>query len=499
VSQPDHDAAGVEKQSDRLRRPNAWAWGICWLMFASTILNYMDRQAIAIVRPQIKDAFAIATDKDFGWVLAAFMMTYALFQVPAGYLVDLYDLRRSYAAAVAWWSTAAVATALVPSLGMLIVCRVLLGVGESFNWPCALRVTGRVLPPADRSLGNGIFNSGAAVGAVVTPIAVAYLVHVSGWRAAFLVIGAAGFIWVAAWLILVQGENRRLLAKIDRKSKKPADELLDFNDRRLSQMARFAFGAVFTASIAVALSAFRYGQEAIWLGIALAMLGTLAVAALLPIKELTGADWATSLGEVVRHRRFWILVVVSVSINICWHFLINWTPTYLKDERGLTFETSSYLSAIPFLAADGGNLGGGWLSRKLASLGMSTTRARLLVMSFCTLLILVGTGISVARDHTTAVLILSIMAAGTAAFMANYFAFCQEVSLRHTGLVVGYLGGVGNLFVARFQPFAGFVKDRTGSFSLIFLLIGLAPLVGLAALYWGWNDQGHGEVEPDAR
>jgi ACS family hexuronate transporter-like MFS transporter len=466
-------------------------------MFAATILNYMDRQTIAIVRPQIKEAFGIASDSDFGWVLAAFMMTYALFQVPAGYLVDLSDLRWSYAAAVAWWSLAAVATALVPSLGMLIVCRVLLGVGESFNWPCALQVTGRVLPAADRGLGNGIFNSGAAVGAVVTPIVVAFLVRVSGWRAAFLVIGAAGFIWVAAWLILVQGENRRLLAKTDRRSKRPVADLLDFNDRRLSQTARIAFGTVFIASIAVALSAFRYGQETIWLGIALIMLGPLAVAAVLPVKELAGADWAESLGDVVRRRRFWVLMVVSVSINICWHFLINWTPAYLKDERGLTFQTSSFLSAIPFLAADGGNLGGGWLSRKLAARGLSPTHARLVVISLCTLLILAGIGVSVARDDATAVLILSIMAAGTAAFMANYFAFTQEVSSRHTGLVVGYLGGVGNLFVARFQPFAGFVKDRTGSFSLIFLLIGLAPLVGLATLFWGWNERKHDKVEPD--
>jgi MFS transporter, ACS family, hexuronate transporter len=487
VSQPDRAGASVAGRTDGPPRANAWAWGICWLMFASTILNYMDRQAIAIVRPQIKETFGIATDADFGWVLAAFMMTYALFQVPAGYLVDLHDLRWSYAAAVAWWSMAAVATALVPSLGMLVVCRVLLGVGESFNWPCALGVTGRVLPAADRSLGNGIFNSGAAVGAVVTPLVVAGLVQVSGWRAAFLVIGAAGFIWVAAWLLLVQGENRRLLAKSNRK--KTSDKLFDSNDRRLSQVARIGFGTVIIASIAVALTAFRFGQNSIWLGIALAMLGPLVVAATLPVGELAGADWASSLGEVVRHRRFWVLMVVSVSINICWHFLINWTPAYLKDERGLTFQTSTVLSAIPFLAADGGNLGGGWLSRKLASRGLSPTRARLLVMSLCTLLILSGIGVSVARDDATAVLILSIMAAGTAAFMANYFAFTQEVSSRHSGLVVGYLGGVGNLFVARFQPFAGFVKDRTGSFSLIFLLIGLAPLVGLAALLWGWKEQ----------
>ena len=73
--------------------------------------------------------------------------------------------------------------------------------------------------------------------------------------------------------------------------------------------------------------------------------------------------------------------------------------------------------------------------------------------------------------------------------MANYFAFTQEVSSRHTGLVVGYLGGIANLFVAGFQPFAGMVKDKTGSFSLIFLLIGIAPLVGLAALLWGWQEE----------
>jgi MFS transporter, ACS family, hexuronate transporter len=117
VSQPDHDTASVEVRTDGPLRANAWAWGICWLMFASTILNYMDRQAISIVRPQIKETFGIVTDADFGWVLAAFMMTYALFQVPAGYLVDHHDLRWSYAAAVAWWSLAAVATALVPAWG----------------------------------------------------------------------------------------------------------------------------------------------------------------------------------------------------------------------------------------------------------------------------------------------------------------------------------------------------------------------------------------------
>ena len=487
MSQRDGSADPSGSRDERTPRANAWAWGLCWLMFASTVLNYMDRQTVSLVRPQIRETFAITADVDFGWVLAAFSLTYALFQVPAGFLVDRWDLRWSYAAAVAWWSLAAMATALAPSLGMLILCRALLGVGESFNWPCALRVTARVLPPSDRSLGNGIFNSGAAVGAVVTPIVVTALAQVFGWRTAFLVIGLAGFVWVAAWLILVQGAHRRLLAKPD--PDEAVDDRLSAGLPRLSSAARIAFGSVFVAAFAVASLAISYGMSAIWLGIALAMLGPLAVAKLLPRAQLQGARWAVSLADVVRHPRFWVLVVVSVSINICWHFLINWIPAYLKDERGLTYQNSNLLSAVPFLAADIGNLGGGWFSRRLASSGWNTVRARKMVMSLCTLLILAGVGVSQAYNDTTAVILLAVMATGTAAFMANYFAFTQEVSSRHTGLVVGYLGGVGNLFVAGFQPFAGKVKDLTGSFSLIFVLVGLAPLVGMAALLWGWNER----------
>ena len=90
-----------------------------------------------------------------------------------------------------------------------------------------------------------------------------------------------------------------------------------------------------------------------------------------------------------------------------------------------------------------------------------------------------------ATNLATAVILVSIMAAATAAFMANYFSFTQDVSPRHTGLVVGYLGAIGNLFAAGFQPFAGTVKDLTGSYALVFAIIGLAPLIGLAALFLG--------------
>jgi ACS family hexuronate transporter-like MFS transporter len=470
---------------------SGWAWGLCWLMFASTVLNYMDRQTVSLLREPISQAFGIKSDLDFGWILAAFYLTYALFQIPAGYLVDRWDLRWSYAAAVAFWSLAAVATALVPSLGLLIVCRGLLGVGESFNWPCALRVTARILPPSDRSLGNGIFNSGAAIGAVVTPTVVTLLTHAFGWRTSFAVIGSLGFVWVAVWLLLVQGEYRRLLSRQDRKENL-ADDWLETGPARprLPTPVSLAFGGVLILAMAEVLSAFRSGLTAIWLGIALAMLGPLAVAAIVPMHHLKGAAWASGLGEVVRNRRFWIMVVVSISINICWHFLVNWIPTYLKNERGMKFGAGNLLSTIPFLAADGGNILGGWLARRIARRGRSAGRARQIVMaSAVPFIVAAGLGVGLAANLSTAVVLVSVMAAATAAFMANYFSFTQDVSTRHTGLVVGYLGAIGNLFVAGFQPFAGNVKDLTGSFTLVFVIAGLAPLIGLAALLWGWKEE----------
>jgi ACS family hexuronate transporter-like MFS transporter len=467
---------------------SAWAWGLCWLMFGSTILNYMDRQTISLVSEQIRASFAIKEYVDFGWVISSFFMTYALFQVPAGFLVDRFSLRASYAAAVAWWSLAAVATSIVPSLGWLIVCRALLGVGESFNWPCALRVTARVLPPRDRSLGNGIFNSGAAVGAVATPLVVSYLTPAYGWRVTFVIIGSAGFVWVAAWLLIVRGERRSVLAGPS--AQEPELDRPEPDHAGLSPAAAVAFGGIAIAAIGAGLFAARYGREAVSLVVvAIAILGPLLVASLLPARDLEGSGWARSLREVVHLRRFWILVCVSITINVCWHFLVNWIPIVLKGERHLSERIGNYLTAAIFLAADVGNLGGGWFSRHLVSRNMSVASARKTVMGICLLLIVIGPAVSVPQSHASAIVLLSVMAAGTAAFMANYFAFTQEVSSQHTGLVVGYLGAVGNLFVAGFQPLAGKLRDMTGSFTATFLIVGLAPLVGMAALFWGWDDR----------
>jgi len=475
-------------------KADGWAWGVCWLMFASTVLNYMDRQTVSLIREPISQEFHL-DDAGFGWLMSAFLLTYAFFQLPAGYLVDRWDVRRTYAGAVAWWSLAGIAAAFSPTLGVLMLFRALLGVGESFNWPCALRVTGLVLPPSERSLGNGIFNSGAAVGAVITPLIVTPLTHRYGWKVTFVLIGLLGFVWVAVWLLALTGPRRARLTRPEPPEPKAEDQVAPPRPG-FSTAARLTFSGVAAGSVLIALTSFRLGAPAIWWAIASLMFGFLIAARALPVEALRGADWAEGLGAVVRHRRFWVLVTVSVSINVCWHFLVSWMPSYLQTDRGMSFLAGGLLSSVPFLAADVGNLGGGALSRAIAARGLSPTRARIRVMTVCTLLITCGAWVGLIRSNALVIVLLGVMAMGTAAFMANYFAFAQEVSSAHTGLIVGILGGLGNLCAAGFLPVAGMIKVATGSFGPVFLLVGLLPFVGLGALALGWgNDRG---AEPEA-
>ncbi len=381
----------------------------------------------------------------------------------------------------------------------------LLGVGESFNWPCAIKTTSMVLSPSERGLGNGIFNSGAAVGAVLTPLSVPLLEPILGWSGAFVAIGSLGFLWTGAWLWFLRGTRGAVLAQIEQDV-----EASEVRSRKSagSVSAIASFLGLFAGAVVLGVYLYQttlLGLYGLWIAVATFMFGSLFLALALPTKVLDASNWSRALGFVVRKRRFWILAVVSMSINVCWHFLVNWLPAFLQEDRDWSFLVRWFggvsflgdrkqsigliLSVVPFLAADAGNLSGGWFSRLLAQrFGLSPASARKIVMAVCTLLISSGALVQFAKSNTAVIFLLVLMALGTAAFMANMFAFTQDVSHAHTGLVVGVLGGLANLCSAGFQPLAGRIKDEMGHYGLVFQIVGLLPFVGLAALVVGWGD-----------
>ena len=118
---------------------------------------------------------------------------------------------------------------------------------------------------------------------------------------------------------------------------------------------------------------------------------------------------------------------------------------------------------------------------------MAVIRAREIVMTICAFLIVCGAGVGSIQDNRIVLALLALMALGTAAFLANSFAYCQDVLPSRTGLVVGILGGIGNLFAAGFAPIAGRIKDTTGSYGLVFLIVGFLPFIGLGTVLIGWG------------
>lgn len=174
-------------------------WVMIALVFFATVINYLDRQTLSVVAPVITEQFHMS-NVDYSRVVFAFMLAYTVMNGVSGPMVDRLGTRLGYAVCIAWWSVAAMLHSLARGALSLGVFRFLLGMGEAGNWPAGVKVVAEWFPPKERALASGIFNSGSAIGAVVAPPLVAWIVLRSGWRNAFLFVGGAGLVWLVAWL-----------------------------------------------------------------------------------------------------------------------------------------------------------------------------------------------------------------------------------------------------------------------------------------------------------
>ncbi len=181
-----------------MKKP-AHKWIVCGLLFLATFVNYLDRQTISVSASKIATEMQL-TDGNLGQLFFGFLFAYGIAQLFVGAWLDRVGTVVAYAVAVAAWSFAGASSALVPTFGLLLLSRVLLGLCESPNWPLALRVVARTFPPGQRSFANGIFQSGTSLGALVAPPIIIWLTAAYGWRMSFLLAGAAGLAWAVLWL-----------------------------------------------------------------------------------------------------------------------------------------------------------------------------------------------------------------------------------------------------------------------------------------------------------
>jgi ACS family hexuronate transporter-like MFS transporter len=193
--------------------PDPWRWWVCILLLGATTLGYLDNMALNQLSVRLSNTFGMNKEQ-YGNLESAFRLAFAIGTLITGWLVDRGGVRWVYPVAVAGWSAVGFATGFVETYWMLFACRFLLGFFESANWPCGVRTVRQVMPVAERSMGNSLFQSGTALGAVLTPIVVKQCLKAVGpddpdaWRVPFRIVGLIGFAWVVIWIATVP--NRRL-------------------------------------------------------------------------------------------------------------------------------------------------------------------------------------------------------------------------------------------------------------------------------------------------
>lgn len=392
--------------------------------FTLSMLLYVDRIAISTAKQPLTGDLGL-TDTQFGWTLSAFALGYALFQTPAGALADRFGPRRVIAGIVAAWSLFTALTGLAWSYGSLLVFRFLFGAGEAGAYPACARTFYSWLPVGERGFAQGVNFSGSRLGAAFALPLVAALVAALGWRPAFMVLGALGIVWAAAWFAWFRDtpeEHPRVSAA----------------ERQL---------------IAVARGARASGTQA----------------------PLRAADLA-------RSANMWLAMGQYFASNFTFFFCLTWLFPHLQQTYGLEAFQTGLLAAVPLLGGAVGNWVGGWLVDRLYRQG-NRQRSRQIPAIVGFLLACFGLLGTLAFDHVgLTVASLTIAIFGADMTLPPSWAFCIDIGGSHAGVVSGTMNMAGNLGSFVTSLAFPYLLVLTGS-SVPFFAIGAAMNLA-AAVMW---------------
>jgi MFS transporter, ACS family, hexuronate transporter len=399
-------------------------WIIIGLVFLATLINYLDRLTISVLAPVITKELHL-TNLQFAWLGTWFLVAYAISQAVSGRLLDRLGTKRGFTLAISIWSIAAMATAGARTLASLSVCRLVLGFGEAANWPGAAKVTAEWFPQRERAFAMAIFNSGAALGAVIGPPVIVFLQLRYGWQTTFLVTGALGFAWLALWLAIYEAPGRHRWLRQDER------ELIE--------------GGQQTESLTAASSA-----------------------------SAETMSWATLL----TYREVWAIVLARVLCDPTWWLYITWLPKYLSDVRGFTLTEIGLYAWVPYLAADAGSLAGGAASGLLIARGWPVHRARRAIVMASAVLMPAGALAVRVDDAMTGLVLMSVVLFAFQAWINNVQTMPSDLFPARLVASVAGLGGCGaGIGSMIFTLATGWIVDRF-SYTAVFTI---AALLGPAA------------------
>ncbi|QSB45855.1 MFS transporter [Altererythrobacter sp. FM1] len=367
---------------------------IVGLVAIATIINYIDRGALAVFWPEISQELGL-TKADYAIIINIFTFAYAFGQTIFGKIFDWIGVRLGFVLSIVVWSAATMLHAVATQMASFAVFRGLLGVAEAGNWPGATKANAEWFPINERALAQGIFNSGAAIGGIVSaPVVGLLFVFLGSWQATFVAIGALGFLWLIPWLIVyksgpdshpwISEEERQFILTGQRN--KDVDEV---------------------------------------------------------------ADYAPSSGEILSRKESWGVIMASAFLDPIWWLFVGWLPLYLFETYGFGVEEIATYAGIPYVGAMFGAWFGGLVAQNRIKAGWTVNRTRKSVIALGGLIMLVALIATIqAATPLIAVLLMAAILFGFQTAVGNIQTLPSDFySGKSVGTLAGYAGTAAKLAV----------------------------------------------------
>lgn len=402
-------------------------WIIVGLLTLMTIINYLDRTALAVAQTVMEDEFHM-TSADFGKIVAWFLIAYGIMHPVMGRVLDWLGARKGLTFAFIWWSIASLLHAFTSGVLSLKIFRFLLGVGEAANFPGAVKTVGEWFPAKERALATGIFNLGAGAGAALAQVMVGLIIAYAGWREAFVVTGLLGFLWLIPWLWLSYSPEKH-----------PAITAQELAYIKEGQMEPAVEGA----------------------------------------PESDKGSWK----EAIVRPDLWALMFARFLADPAWLFFSFWIPKYFKDVHDFDVKKIALFTWIPFIMSDFGSVFGGALSSFFVARTKDVVRSRKLGMLCSAALMPVAIIVVHTSSWQLALVCISVAAFAHQSWSASLLTFPADIFPKRivasayglTGMA-GVFGGVLSEYVV------GGVIDKFGYYP-VFTIVGLLHPTG-ALITW---------------
>ena len=414
-------------------------WWVVTLVALATVINYIDRQSMGVLWPDIADDLYPDKTTDerkelFAFINVVFVFSYAFGQAIFGKIFDWIGTRLGFALSIVVWSTATVLHAFARTAGAFALFRGVLGVAEAGNWPGAAKANAEWFPTTERSLAQGIFNSGAAIGGIVAFPIIGFLSVLMSWQMIFIVVGLLGFLWLVPWLILVKAPPK--------------------SHPQLSEEERHYI-----------LS----GQQN---------------------EDIDGdgeydGGYAPTTGEILSRRQSWGIIIASAAIDPIWWLFIVWIPIYLSEVFGFNVKEIGLYAWVPYVGAMLGAWFGGLLARNRMNAGWSVDKARKLTITLgCLMMLVFLLAMSQASTPILAVLIMAAILFGFQTAIGNVQTLPSDFfSGRSVGTLSGFAGTAAKLAAAGLIALVP-ILTQGGNYMPAFVIGAALALIALASVWF---------------